>query len=103
MSANKHYVPAFIGGKITGVSLTIQNNNTVDVEFTPYHGLFYVYQGKEYPLLVGDNTTISTGITHNISREIDPRLVPSSDIKLMISTGGLTACKVDVNVLWSVE
>jgi hypothetical protein len=103
MSANKHYVPAYIGGSIVGVSFTVQNPSNTDVSLTPYQGLFYVYQGQEYPLIVGNNDTIKAGLTFNTSREIDPSLIPSSDIKLMISTGDLIDCVINCNIMWSVE
>lgn len=103
MSANKHYVPAYIGGSIVGVSLTVQNPSNTDVSLTPYQGLYYVYQGQEYPLIVGNNDVIKAGLTYNTSREIDPSLIPSSDIKLMISTGDLVDCVINCNIMWSVE
>lgn len=103
MTANKFYIPAFIGGKVTGVSLSVQNGGESDITITPYQGLFYVYQGQEYPLIVGNNDPIKAGTTYNLSREIDPQLVPSSDIKLMVSTGDLVDCVIDCNIMWSVE
>ena len=103
MSANKHYVPAYVGGSVIGVSLTVQNLSNSDVTLTPYQGLFYVYQGREYPLIVGENNVIKAGLTYNTSREIDPQLVPSSDIKLMISTGDLIDCVINCNIMWGVQ
>lgn len=103
MSANKQYLPAYVGGQIKGVSFIVQNATSADVTFTPYQGLFYVYQGQEYPLIVGANDTIKAGTTFNASRELDPALIPSSDIKLMVSTGDLTGCYVNANILWGIE
>lgn len=103
MSANKHYVPSYVGGRIKGVSFTIQNGTTKDILFTPYQGLFYVYQGQEYPLIVGNNETIVAGTTFHGSRELDPALTPSSDIKLMVSTGDLAGCYINANILWGIE
>lgn len=103
MSANKQYIPAYVGGQIKGVSFSVQNASSTDLAFTPYQGLFYVYQGQEYPLIVGNNETIKAGTTYHASRELDPALIPSADIKLMVSTGDLTGCYVNANILWGID
>lgn len=102
-TANKQYIPAFVGGQIKGVSFSVQNGTTSDVVFTPYQGLFYVYQGQEFPLIVGNNDVVKAGTTFHTSRELDPALIPSSDIKLMVSTGDLVGCYINANILWGIE
>lgn len=108
MTANKYYIPSFIGGKIKGASMSVHNlgSSGTTVDFTKKHGLFYVYQGQEFPLITGDNTTLTANSPtseHTVSRELDPPFIPDGDIKLMISTGGLINCTIHVNIVWEVE
>lgn len=103
MSANKQYTPCYVGGKIKGISITIKNPTSGDIEFKPSQGVYYVYQGSEFPLIAGSNVTIGAGKTYQSSRELDPPFIPDSDIKLMVSTGDLTGCTIDVSILWEVD
>lgn len=102
MTSNKYYIPSFVGGKIKGLSMTI-NNRASDVTLTTSHGVYYVYQGREFPLMTGDNITLSGFSERTISRELDPPFIPTEDIKLMISTGGLANCTIDVDIVWEVD
>ena len=103
MTANKYYMTGYIGGRIKGCAMTIQNASLSSITMNAYQGIFYVFEGREYPLLTGAGQTIASGQTITISKEIVQEIIPSGDTKLMISTGDLTDCIVNCTLLWEVE
>ena len=69
MTANKFYTPAFIGGKIKAVQISIQNTTGSDISPSYQNGIYYSYQGDDFQLLScgggnrasrGNNTTHRT-------------------------------------------
>lgn len=103
MSANKTYLPAYIGGKIQGVQLTIQNNSGDDVATDYRNGIYYAYQGNDFQLLSAGVSTIEAGHTAILTEQLFNTAVPSSDIKLMIDTAGLVGCTITALIFWGVE
>lgn len=103
MSANKHYTPAFIGGKIQAVQLTIQNTTEADITADYQNGIYYCYQGNDFELLSAENRVIPAGSTISIMEQLYNVAVPSSDIVLMVNTAGLSGCVITAQVFWGVE
>lgn len=102
MTANKVYLPAYIGGKILGVQMTIQNASLSDVTCSATNGIYYTFDGRDYQLLSLNGITIESGITKVIHEDKVQALIPNSDIKIMIETAGLVGCIVDVSITWEV-
>ena len=103
MSANKFYVPAFIGGKIKAVQISIQNTTGSDITPSYQNGIYYSFQGDDFQLLSCGGMTVPAGeIVQQIVQLYDAP-VPTSDIKLMVDTAGLAGCVINAQVLWEVE
>lgn len=104
MSANEHYVPAYIGGIIRGVQMTLVNNSAgYSKTCAARNGVYYVYQGHKFQLLGLDSVTIPAKGQKVVTVELREYAVPSSDIKLMVDTAGLDGVTVTVEILWGVE
>lgn len=102
MTANKVYYPAFIGGKILGVQMTIQNASASDVTCSPTNGIYYTFDGRDYQILSLDGVTIEAGTTQVKTADKVQALTPTSDIKIMVDTAGLVGCVVNVQITWGV-
>lgn len=102
MTANKFYTPAFIGGKIKAVQISIQNTTGSDVTPSYQNGIYYSYQGNDFQLLSCGGSTVPAGETIQLIEQLYDAPVPSSDIKLMVDTGGLAGCVINAQVLWEV-
>lgn len=103
MTANKYYTPAFIGGKIQAVQLTVQNTTESDITADYQNGIYYCYQGNDFILLSMENRTIPAGGTVTFMAQLYNVAVPSSDIVLMVNTAGLAGCVISALVFWGVE
>ena len=103
MTANKFYTPAFIGGKIQAVQLTVQNTTADDITADYQNGIYYCYQGNDFELLSLENNVIPAGATFSVTAQLYNVAVPSSDIMLMVNTAGLSGCVVSAQVFWGVE
>lgn len=103
MTANKFYTPAFIGGKIQAVQLTVQNTTGADITADYQNGIYYCYQGNDFLLLSMENRTIPAGQTVTIMAQLYNVAVPTSDIVLMVNTAGLAGCVISALVFWGVE
>lgn len=103
MSANKHYTPAFVGGRIQAVQLTVQNKTGSDITADYQNGIYYCYQGNDFELMSLKNTVIPAGETISITEQLYNVAVPSSDIVLMVNTAGLAGCVISALVFWGVE
>ena len=103
MTANKYYCPAFIGGRITAVQITINNASGSSVSTTDLNGVYYTYQGHDFQLLSVGSESIGAGETIIRTVQLYNVAVPSSDIKLMVDTAGLVDCVVNVQIFWGVE
>lgn len=103
MSANKHYTPAFIGGRIQAVQFTVQNTTDTDITADYQNGIYYCYQGNDFELLSLENKTIPAGETISIMAQLYNVAVPSSDIVLMVNTAGLAGCIINAQVFWGVD
>lgn len=102
MTANKVYYPAYIGGKILGAQLTIQNTTGSDITASSTNGIYYTFEGKDYQLLSLGNVTIPAGETVILNEEFREYLIPNADIKVMIDSGGLSGCVLKGQILWGV-
>ena len=103
MTANKFYTPAFIGGKIQAVQLTVQNPTKSDITADYQNGIYYCYQGHDFELLSMENKVIPAGETVSIMAQLYNVAVPSSDIILMVNTAGLADCIISAQVFWGLE
>lgn len=103
MTANKFYTPAFVGGRIQAVQLTIQNTTDADITADYQNGIYYCYQGNDFILLSAENRTISAGGSVTIMAQLYNVAVPTSDIVLMVNTAGLAGCVISALVFWGVE
>lgn len=103
MTANKFYTPAFIGGKIQAVQLTVQNTTASDITASFRNGIYYCYQGHDFELLSLENTTIPAGETITAMAQLYNVAVPSSDIVIMVDTAGLAGCVISASIFWGVE
>lgn len=103
MTANKFYTPAFIGGKIQAVQLTVQNTTGSDITADYQNGIYYCYQGHDFILLSMENKVIPAGQTVMIMAQLYNVAVPSSDIILMVNTAGLAGCVISAQVFWGLE
>ena len=103
MTANKYYTPAFIGGRIQAVQLTIENTTDTDITADYQNGIYYCYQGNDFLLLSTENKTIPAGETIAIMSQLYNVAVPSSDIVLMVNTAGLAGCIIKAQIFWGVE
>lgn len=102
MSANEHYVPAYVGGIIRGVQMSLVNSSGAPVTCAARNGVYYVYQGHKFQLLGCDSVTIPANGQKVITVELREYAVPSSDIKLMVDTAGLVGVVATVEILWGV-
>ena len=102
MTANKVYYPGYIGGRILGVQLTIQNTTGSDITASSTNGVYYTFEGKDYQLLSLDGLTIPAGGTKIVNEEFREYLIPTSDIKIMIDSAGLAGCVLNSEILWGV-
>jgi len=102
LTANKVYFPAFIGGKILGVQLQIQNTTAADITASSTNGVYYTFEGRDYQLLSLDGITIPAGETKVINEEFREYLIPNADIKIMIDSAGLAGCVLKGQILWGV-
>lgn len=103
MTANKVYVPAFIGGKIKAVQISIQNTTGSDITTSYQNGIYYSFQGHDFQLLSCAGATIPANTTIQLIEQLYDAPVPSSDIKLMVETAGLAGCVINAEVLWEVK
>jgi hypothetical protein len=103
MTANKFYTPAFVGGRIQAVQITVQNTTGSDITAKYQNGIYYCYQGHDFLLLSLENTTIPAGESISIMAQLYNVAVPSSDIVLMVNTAGLTDCVINAQIFWGVE
>lgn len=103
MTANKFYTPAFVGGRIQAVQVTVQNTTGADITADYQNGIYYCYQGNDFILLSMENRVIPAGETVTIMAQLYNVAVPSSDIVLMVNTAGLAGCVVSALVFWGVE
>jgi hypothetical protein len=103
MTANKFYTPAFVGGRIQAVQLTIQNTTASDITASYRNGIYYCYQGHDFELLSMENKTIPAGQSISIMAQLYNVAVPTSDIILMVDTAGLAGCVINALVFWGVE
>lgn len=102
MTANKVYYPSLIGGKILGCQLTIQNTSLSTVTAMSINGVYYTFDGRDYQILSLDGVSIASGETKIITADKVQALTPTSDIKIMIDTGGLVGCIVTCQITWGV-
>lgn len=103
MTANKFYTPSFMGGRIQAVQLNVQNTTESDITASYRNGIYYCYQGNDFELLSLGDVTIPAGETVSIMAQLYNVAVPSSDIVLMVDTGGLSGCVINALVFWGVE
>ena len=102
MTANKVYYPGYIGGRILGVQLTIQNTTASDITAESTNGVYYTFEGKDYQLLSLGSVTVEAGKTVVINEEFREYLIPNADIKIMIDSAGLAGCVLNCEILWGV-
>ena len=102
MTANKVYFPGYLGGRILGVQLTIQNTTGSDITAKSTNGVYYTFEGKDYQLLSLDNVTIGAGLIKVINEEFREYLTPDADIKIMVDSAGLAGCILNCEILWGV-
>jgi len=102
MTANKVYYPAFIGGKILGAQLTIQNTTGSSITASSTNGIYYTFEGKDYQLLSLSGITIPAGKTVVVNEEFREYMKPNADIKIMIDSSGLAGCILEGQILWGV-
>lgn len=102
MTANKVYYPAYIGGKILGAQLTIQNTTGSDITASSTNGIYYTFEGKDYQLLDLGGVTIPAGGTVVLNEEFREYLIPTADIKIMVDSAGLAGCVLHPSILWGV-
>ena len=103
MSANEHYTPAYVGGIIRGVQVTLENTTGADITAAARNGVYYVYQGHKFQLLGCDGVTVPANGKKIVSVELREYAVPSSDVKLMVDTAGLMGITVTAEILWGVS
>ena len=103
MTANRFYTPAYIGGKIIAVQMIVQNMSNSDITAESHNGIYYSYQGQDFQLLGCSGKEIEAGKTIQITQQLFDAPVPSSDIKLMVDTGGLEDCIINCQILWGIE
>ena len=102
MTANKIYYPAFIGGKILGVQLTIQNTTASDITCDSTNGVYYAFDGRDYQILSLNGVTIPAGGTKVITDDKVQALAPTTDVKIMVDTAGLAGCVATCQITWGV-
>ena len=102
MTQNEFYVPAYVGGAIRGISVELVNGTASDINALPRNGVYYVYQGQKFPLLVLDGITVPANSQKIVSVELHDEAIPSTDIKLMVDTAGLKGITATVSILWGV-
>lgn len=100
MTANECYFPAQVGGIIRGVQAILQNTTASTITPAARNGVYYVYQGHKFKLL--DFAAVAANTTANVSKELYDRLIPSTDVKILIDTAGLAGLTVDVSIVWDV-
>ena len=103
MSANKSYYPAYVGGKIKAVSISIQNTTGSDISLLDQNGVYYTFEGNDFQLLSCRDQTAAAGETIQWTEQLYDAPVPTSDIKLMVDTAGMAGCIVNVQILWEVD
>lgn len=103
MSANEHYVPAYVGGTIRGVQISLENTTANNITAAARNGIYYVYQGHKFQLLGCDSVVIPANGQKIVTVELRDYTVPSTDVKLMVDTAGLVGVVATVQILWSVE
>lgn len=100
MTANECYFPAQVGGTIRGVQAKLKNTTGSTITPAARNGVYYVYQGHKFKML--DFAAVAAGTTANVSKELYDRLIPSTDVKILIDTAGLNGLTVDVSIVWDV-
>lgn len=103
MTANKFYTPAFVGGRIQAVQVTVQNTTDEDITADYQNGIYYCYQGNDFILLSMEDRVIPAGETVTIMAQLYNVAVPTSDVVLMVNTAGLAGCVISALVFWGVE
>lgn len=103
MSANEFYAPAYVGGIIRGVQISLENTTGAAITAAARNGVYYVYQGHRFQLLGCDSVTIPANGQKIVTVELREYAVPSTDVKLMVDTAGLAGVTVTVEILWGVE
>lgn len=103
LSANEHYAPAYVGGLINGVQMELENTTGSSITAASRNGIYYVYQGQKFQLLSCDGVTVPAYGKKFVSVQIpNGQTVPSTDIKLMVDTAGLSGITATASILWSV-
>lgn len=102
MSANEHYVPAYVGGIIRGVQISLENTTAADITAAARNGVYYVYQGHKFQLLGCDSVTIPANGQKIVTVELREYAVPNTDVQLMVDTAGLAGVTATVQILWGV-
>lgn len=102
MTANKVYYPAYIGGRILGAQLAVQNTTAADINAAATNGIYYTFEGKDYQLCSLKDVVIPAGETVVINEEFREYLIPNADIKIMIDSAGLDGCILHPTILWGV-
>ncbi len=102
MTANKVYYPAFIGGEIIGVQMDIQNTTGSDINASSVNGVYYTFDGRDYQILSLRDLVLPAGVTTIKVEDKVQALTPTSDIKIMVDTAGLTDCIISVKITWGV-
>lgn len=102
MTANKIYYPSFIGGKIIGAQMTMQNLTGSSITCNPQNGIYYTFDGRDYQILSLDGVTIGAGVTQVKTDDKPLPLIPDADIKIMVDTAGLAGVVANVQITWEV-
>lgn len=102
MTANKVYYPSYIGGKILGSQLRIQNTTGSDITCSATNGIYYTFEGHDYQLVSLKDVTIPAGETVVINEEFREYLIPNADIKIMVDSAGLAGCILHPSILWGI-
>ena len=102
MTANKIYYPSYVGGKIVGVQVRLQNTTASSVTCSSENGVYYTFDGREYQILSLSGVTILAGATSVVAHDKVQALIPTHDVKIMVNTAGLDGCVADVEITWEV-
>lgn len=102
MTANKIYYPAFIGGKIIGAQMTLQNTTGSSISCSSTNGIYYTFDGRDYQILSLGGVTLGAGTTVIHTDDKPLPLLPNADIKIMVDTAGLAGVVATVQIEWEV-
>lgn len=102
MTANKLRIPSYIGGKLKGVTIDLIGGSDYDIFFRMYNGLFYLYQGKRFPLLIGSDSKIGNGIHYTYTMVYPTEFIPTADVILEFDSTGMYNTDVSIKLMWEV-